>query len=506
MTLEQVLLKLGIDGSQIQSGLDTARNQVTRWAHGVSSSIAESFKSVLGPALGIGIGAFLERTLATVREIKTTAAAAGVSTDFIQDLQNIGKAAGLAREQVDMMFGRFLKTVNEGESPEEAFYKFADSIAAIPDPAERARMAIERFGRSGFQMLKMIQGGSEGMKQIAAGFSKFTSEEIENLHIVEHETERAESKVMKFLGGGISNLVTTIRAFGRMGLGGGRSFGKVVGEIENEDISEINQDDREKSAAQRSYAKARAQEEHNKAIEAYRYMLDDLVIKTGTWSQQQDILNKRMRQAEKDMKENGDEPIKWLEAAHRYVSLQEQLHSLGKQEQSRLEAKARKDEQERQKELAHKEKMKQLDMSIAESQRQISRQAVDMAVAKYGRFTPTVEDYANSGYWAPRGNNGAGFVWQPGPLAGIAQRMRLLQHDAFNSLLWGNTDRHKRDIDEYDKLHDAMSQAGLLTPEQQMSDIAESTKKAEAHLSKLIERKAAILVSASDEDGGGDDD
>ncbi|MDE0194539.1 MAG: hypothetical protein OXP08_03235, partial [bacterium] len=54
----------------------------------------------------------------------------------------------------------------EGLSPDEAFMKFADAIAAVDDPLRQAALAQEVFGRAGTQLLPLMKEGTAGIKAL----------------------------------------------------------------------------------------------------------------------------------------------------------------------------------------------------------------------------------------------------------------------------------------------------------------------------------------------------
>lgn len=56
----------------------------------------------------------------------------------------------------------------KGKSPSEQFDIFAESISQIEDPTNRAALAMRVFGKSGAQLLPMINGGKAGMDALAA--------------------------------------------------------------------------------------------------------------------------------------------------------------------------------------------------------------------------------------------------------------------------------------------------------------------------------------------------
>ncbi len=53
-----------------------------------------------------------------------------------------------------------------GLSPDEQFKRFADRIALIQDPAQRAAAAIKLFGKSGTQLLPLMSGGAAGIDEL----------------------------------------------------------------------------------------------------------------------------------------------------------------------------------------------------------------------------------------------------------------------------------------------------------------------------------------------------
>ena len=55
-----------------------------------------------------------------------------------------------------------------GMTPEERFRAIVGALAAIPDPAVRAALAMQLFGKAGVQLLPMISDGTAGLDEMAA--------------------------------------------------------------------------------------------------------------------------------------------------------------------------------------------------------------------------------------------------------------------------------------------------------------------------------------------------
>ncbi len=63
----------------------------------------------------------------------------------------------------------------EGLNPEEQFMKIARAVAAIEDPMQRASSAQKLFGRAGMELLPMLEGGAEGMRELTERAEEFAT-------------------------------------------------------------------------------------------------------------------------------------------------------------------------------------------------------------------------------------------------------------------------------------------------------------------------------------------
>lgn len=61
----------------------------------------------------------------------------------------------------------------KSQAPDQMFQTFAAAIASIENPAEKTRVAMEIFGRSGTEMIKMLKGGTGGLAELAAEAERF---------------------------------------------------------------------------------------------------------------------------------------------------------------------------------------------------------------------------------------------------------------------------------------------------------------------------------------------
>jgi len=98
----------------------------------------------------------------------------GVSTSALQELEYAAKLSGTSLESVTGTIARMQNALSKGSAafskiglsaqvlktmkPEDAFQKVADTISAMSNASDRAAAAIAIFGRSGTQLLPMIEG------------------------------------------------------------------------------------------------------------------------------------------------------------------------------------------------------------------------------------------------------------------------------------------------------------------------------------------------------------
>lgn len=114
----------------------------------------------------------------------------------MQSMQKLGMAADLAGADVEVLTKAMLKmgtfaTDNKsaavfkqlGVSAKTAagqvkpldalFFEVADAIAGVENPAKRAEMAMEVFGKGGIEILNVLMAGGKGIRESAAAIDRF---------------------------------------------------------------------------------------------------------------------------------------------------------------------------------------------------------------------------------------------------------------------------------------------------------------------------------------------
>lgn len=131
------------------------------------SRIAGIQRSLIGLAGAGGLALIAKNALESADNLGDMAARLGISAQSLAAFQYAAKQSGSSVETLNRSIGLMLKNVeSNGKTTEQLFLSFADKIAAIKDPAERAKLAMETFGKSGIELINTLQLGSKGLEEI----------------------------------------------------------------------------------------------------------------------------------------------------------------------------------------------------------------------------------------------------------------------------------------------------------------------------------------------------
>ena len=178
----EVLIKLRDQASRELDGL-------TKKTRGLGSAM----KSLRGPLLAAGAAA-VGSTIAWSKagdEVQKMAIRTGFTTESLSELRFALQQSGSSIQGFEGGIRRmsgFLEDAKDGLStsvialeklnlstkdfvglnPEDAFFKFANSVSSIEDEMERAAIAQDIFGRSGTALLPLMAEGADGMQALRA--------------------------------------------------------------------------------------------------------------------------------------------------------------------------------------------------------------------------------------------------------------------------------------------------------------------------------------------------
>ena len=228
---EEIAIRLGIDSKAMSKGLSSAGSQIKTFAKSVGAQLAVAFS----------FGAIISQIKSTidyVEQLSNTAGSLNVSQSFLQDINNVGIAAGKSQAKMEKLLTVFGKGLLPGQDLETEFLKFLDEINNTKDPAERLAKAFDRVGKSGKELLDVARDGSVAFKELSATFAKLSDEDIESINRLDAALDGLWNRVKIGTGNAIGYIDKFFRALKNYGADGrfpGQSLGFIYDTLEQED-------------------------------------------------------------------------------------------------------------------------------------------------------------------------------------------------------------------------------------------------------------------------------
>jgi hypothetical protein len=193
-------IKAKVDGiSQIQ-GLEKALGAADRQASGLSGAfgklqgIAGGLRGALGsilPAAGIaGLGAMAKQAIDAADNLNDLSQRTGVSVETLSKFGAAAEDAGSSIDEVAKAMGRLSKGIVDPASKtnealksiginsrdaagkikgvDQIMLELADKFSKMPDGAQKTALAMELFGKSGMNLIPMLNGGRDALSKYAA--------------------------------------------------------------------------------------------------------------------------------------------------------------------------------------------------------------------------------------------------------------------------------------------------------------------------------------------------
>jgi hypothetical protein len=185
---------LGIDTAQFEAGTKRARGIARRDATAIQqelSKIRSGFNTLLTGVAATALVAAGKRALDYASSLGEVAQQAGVSAKELQEYRYAASQAGITSDEMDKALAKLTKTMGEalaGEKSQVAAFrelgvalqdangrvytagelipKLADAFAKIEDPAKRARLQTDLFGKSGQKLDTLLAGGSKAINEL----------------------------------------------------------------------------------------------------------------------------------------------------------------------------------------------------------------------------------------------------------------------------------------------------------------------------------------------------
>lgn len=169
------------------AGLTAAEREADKRSKAIASKLKGAFAALGGAALVAEMTSAARAAIDLGDEINKAATKAGIGgramselahaaamsdvdlgglSDSLRKLQvNLSEAAtgGKAQQQTLRALGVELESIT-GLAADQQFELIADRISQLSDPAERARAAVDLFGKSGANLLPLFEGGARGIR------------------------------------------------------------------------------------------------------------------------------------------------------------------------------------------------------------------------------------------------------------------------------------------------------------------------------------------------------
>jgi hypothetical protein len=456
---DEAKVRFGVDNDSVHAslrGVEHAFEQTGERVKDVFKEVGHHITSIFATGAVI---AGIERTLSVAQRLTRQSESLGASTDFIQNITNVGRAAGLSSEQMEKMLNKFATALPEGANLEDEFFKVADSIKSIEDPATRVQVAIELFGKKiGPQFVSTLARGRQGIEDFAKQFAIMSRGEISNLEEAKLAIEKTENFATIFIGRAInmatfiSKLIDDVNNFERSG-GRERPHTAMDFVKHTNDVNAARENFGDGSG---SFA--------NSALVAYKSHLDDIRLKSKDASTEEKlgILTRR-----KEFMEHQVGIVKTEEARYKL------LEHIADIEEDILEVKKKQADEE-----------KKAEEKAAQRARHIHKQEIrtfeadrELSDVKKKPYEFSLEELAATGVW---GGGGSGWGARPfgfqQPLgARIAKQILNLQSRAKEAFEWGNVGTGEVLRRRADQMFDSLASSNpyLVNPQERAARAAE---------------------------------
>lgn len=333
---EQILVRMGLDGTALDSGLRRSEGKVKQFAKAAKTALA-------GIGVAFGAASFI-RGINSLRQfaddMSTRAKNIGVGAEFLQRFAYAAEQTGVESEKAQVALEKLVQKIGlantvggeyqkifetfgintRGKTMEQVLYDVSDAMAAMPDQFEKNALAMKLFEEGGAKLVATLGMGSSAMKKMMGEAVALGDAQIAQIDRLDKDLKRLGLQAKVFGGQGLSNYLQggeIIKESGRLpqlasGLTGtlarfvvGGFFNKEFGgaaESErgaalDQQLAAINQmknsakqlEAEEKAARiakqkeDRAERRERARETHLKRVEAHEKKMQQLADQRNQW-------------------------------------------------------------------------------------------------------------------------------------------------------------------------------------------------------------------------------
>lgn len=186
MKVGSLLIDMAADVARLRADMNTAQGVVSSAVNKMQASVDGLKKGIAGLAAGLTVGAFalaIKQQLELADAMAKTAERTGLQLKDVAGLQLAYSMAGVSSDKLETSIGKMAKNMADGSKAFEAMGvqiknsdgslrstrdvlgDVADKFASYKDGAEKTALAQELFGKSGTEMISVLNGGAEALAE-----------------------------------------------------------------------------------------------------------------------------------------------------------------------------------------------------------------------------------------------------------------------------------------------------------------------------------------------------
>lgn len=227
MNFEQIIIRLGVDGTAVKAGLGKVSSLVKAWgtsiSHGLKEYMGSTMKGFLGAEVVEKAVEYLGEVKEKILEISRISEETGASTNFIQGLELDARKAGKTFQGMDMAIVRFNKLIGDAKfGSAEAIKKLYDlgiitksseartltfaggmknlaiSFDKLTDKQKQSALLFEAFGKGFAAMSPVFEQGAKHIDDLSKGnfFTKMSSGAIKDFQTLWSSLKTASTATM----------------------------------------------------------------------------------------------------------------------------------------------------------------------------------------------------------------------------------------------------------------------------------------------------------------------
>lgn len=199
MALGALDIIIAADTAQLRKGMDTAVGIMQSSTQRMESFAKTAGASIAGYFALSGIQNSIQASLDLADSLGKMSQKVGVSVDALYSLQAAGKLADVDINSLEKSLIKFNKGLGQAElgtgdtedalkqlgislkdssghlkQSDEYLYEVADKFRSMPDGIAKSKIAMDLFGKSGADMIPMLNGGAEALREYRGIMDKET--------------------------------------------------------------------------------------------------------------------------------------------------------------------------------------------------------------------------------------------------------------------------------------------------------------------------------------------